>query len=127
MPARSRFGRQQMYYRPPRLLPFSGSLTSLRRERLGSVRGVTSPNAEATTAETFDHALPTDSDSAATGQAVVTAVIHEIEASYRASGVVELQPRLDYPPYRSTILRHPTKDLRHADPETIELVEVLAT
>ena len=82
---------------------------------------MTSPNAEATTAETFDHALPTDSDSAATGQAVVTAGIHEIEASYRASGVVELQPRLDYPPYRSSLLRHPTKDLRHADPEFVEL------
>jgi protocatechuate 3,4-dioxygenase beta subunit len=31
------------------------------------------------------------------------------------------QPRLDYPPYRSSILRHPTKSLHHADPETIEL------
>ena len=30
------------------------------------------------------------------------------------------QPRLDYPPYRSTLLRHPTKSLHHADPETIE-------
>lgn len=29
---------------------------------------------------------------------------------------------LDYPPYRSSLLRHPTKDLHHADPETIELV-----
>lgn len=33
----------------------------------------------------------------------------------------ETQPRLDYPPYRSSILRHPTKSLHHADPETIEL------
>ncbi|KRE82030.1 protocatechuate 3,4-dioxygenase subunit beta [Arthrobacter sp. Soil763] len=33
----------------------------------------------------------------------------------------EIQPRLDYPPYRSSILRHPTKSLQHADPETIEL------
>jgi protocatechuate 3,4-dioxygenase, beta subunit len=80
---------------------------------------VTSPSAE--TGETFDNALPTDSDSAATSQAVITAEIQEIEAGYRASGVVELQPRLDYPPYRSTILRHPTKDLRPADPEAIEL------
>ncbi|MDO9380809.1 MAG: protocatechuate 3,4-dioxygenase subunit beta [Nocardioidaceae bacterium] len=32
------------------------------------------------------------------------------------------QPRLDFGPYRSSLLRHPTKDLRHADPETIELV-----
>ncbi|HWJ65279.1 MAG TPA: protocatechuate 3,4-dioxygenase subunit beta [Nocardioides sp.] len=31
------------------------------------------------------------------------------------------QTRLDYPPYRSSVLRHPTKELRHADPETIEL------
>lgn len=31
-------------------------------------------------------------------------------------------PRLDYAPYRSSILRHPpTKSLHHADPETIEL------
>jgi len=31
------------------------------------------------------------------------------------------QPRLDYPPYRSSLLRHPTKSLQHADPETVEL------
>ncbi len=34
----------------------------------------------------------------------------------------ERAPRLDYPAYRSSILRHPTKDLHHADPETIELL-----
>ena len=33
----------------------------------------------------------------------------------------ETQPRLDFPPYRSSLLRHPTKSLHHADPETIEL------
>jgi protocatechuate 3,4-dioxygenase, beta subunit len=31
-------------------------------------------------------------------------------------------PRADYPPYRSTALRHPTKELRHTDPEEVELV-----
>ena len=31
------------------------------------------------------------------------------------------QPRLDYPPYRSSVLRHPTKDLHRVGPETIEL------
>ena len=31
-------------------------------------------------------------------------------------------PSLNFPPYRSSLLRHPTKDLRHADPEGIELV-----
>lgn len=36
--------------------------------------------------------------------------------------LVEIAPRLDYPPYRSSLLRHPTKDLHHADPEGIELV-----
>ena len=53
-------------------------------------------------------------------QAEVTAEIQEIEAAYQRSGVEETQPRRDYPPYRSSILRHPTKDLHHADPETIE-------
>ncbi|WP_425956912.1 protocatechuate 3,4-dioxygenase subunit beta [Xylanimonas sp. McL0601] len=33
----------------------------------------------------------------------------------------ELGPRRDWPPYRSSRLRHPTKDLHHVDPETIEL------
>jgi protocatechuate 3,4-dioxygenase beta subunit len=32
------------------------------------------------------------------------------------------QPVLDFPPYRSSLLRHPTKDLWHADPEGAELV-----
>ncbi|XVX22088.1 protocatechuate 3,4-dioxygenase subunit beta [Actinomycetota bacterium] len=31
------------------------------------------------------------------------------------------QPRLDFTAYRSSALRHPTKDLHHADPEGIEL------
>jgi protocatechuate 3,4-dioxygenase beta subunit len=31
------------------------------------------------------------------------------------------QPRLDYPAYRSSILRHPTKALHPADPEGVEL------
>ena len=45
----------------------------------------------------------------------------DIAAAYRDAGVVEAQPRLDYAPYRSSVLRHPTKDLQPADPETIEL------
>jgi protocatechuate 3,4-dioxygenase beta subunit len=31
------------------------------------------------------------------------------------------QPRLDFPPYRSSVLRHPTKSLEQADPEGVEL------
>ncbi|MBB4690559.1 protocatechuate 3,4-dioxygenase subunit beta [Paractinoplanes abujensis] len=31
------------------------------------------------------------------------------------------QPRLDYPPYRSSVLRHPTRDRLQVDPEGVEL------
>jgi protocatechuate 3,4-dioxygenase beta subunit len=33
-----------------------------------------------------------------------------------------IHPLLDFAPYRSSILRHPTKELHHADPEGAELV-----
>src|ERR1700733_6087334 len=62
-----------------------------------------------------------NSDSASTTQAEVSAEIAQIESSYQRAGVEEVQPRLDYAPYRSSLLRHPTKDLHHADPESIEL------
>ncbi|MGY0498304.1 protocatechuate 3,4-dioxygenase subunit beta [Nocardia sp. FBN12] len=42
-----------------------------------------------------------------------------ISANY--TGAIETQPRLDYSPYRSSLLRHPTKDPHHVDPELIEL------
>ncbi|HYP45612.1 MAG TPA: protocatechuate 3,4-dioxygenase subunit beta [Propionibacteriaceae bacterium] len=51
----------------------------------------------------------------------IIAEITAIEQAYLRSGVVEDQPRLDYPPYRSSALRHPTKEPRQVDPETIEL------
>ena len=35
------------------------------------------------------------------------------------NGPGEHQPRLDYPPYRSSILRHPTKSPQPADPEGV--------
>jgi protocatechuate 3,4-dioxygenase beta subunit len=73
-------------------------------------------------AESFDRpAVPTDPDSASRTQREMSAEIDAIIDSYEKSANEELQPRLDYPPYRSSLLRHPTKDLRHADPETIEL------
>ena len=34
----------------------------------------------------------------------------------------ETQPRLDFPPYRSAVLRHPVRDVRYADPEGAELL-----
>lgn len=45
----------------------------------------------------------------------------ELADRYQHSAARSAGPQLDYPPYRSTLLRHPTKDLRHADPEELEL------
>ncbi len=62
------------------------------------------------------------SDSAASSQADVSAEIEAIATSYdEGSGETETQPRLDYPPYRSSLLRHPTKAPHQADPEGVEL------
>jgi protocatechuate 3,4-dioxygenase, beta subunit len=44
------------------------------------------------------------------------------DAELKAGGPVNNRTTLDYAPYRSSVLRHPTKDLHHIDPETIELV-----
>jgi protocatechuate 3,4-dioxygenase, beta subunit len=64
-----------------------------------------------------------DPDSASASQAEINAEMTAISETYAqtaGSGRIETQPRLDYAPYRSSLLRHPTKDLVHADPETIE-------
>ena len=39
----------------------------------------------------------------------------------RAGTSARRSPRLDYPPYRSSLLRHPTKSLHQVDPEGVEL------
>ncbi|UDY23426.1 protocatechuate 3,4-dioxygenase subunit beta [Nocardioides sp. Kera G14] len=55
-------------------------------------------------------------------QAQISDEIAAIAAEAEQSGFESVpQPRIDYRPYRSSILRHPTKDLHHTDPETIEL------
>ena len=54
-------------------------------------------------------------------QAAISEEIAAISKAHDAAGLVETQPRTDYPPYRSSLLRHPTKDLHHADPEGVEL------
>jgi protocatechuate 3,4-dioxygenase, beta subunit len=67
----------------------------------------------------------TEPDSAAASQAEIDAEIAAISQEYETSGAVgqaETQPRRDYAPYRSSLLRHPTKGLQHADPETVELL-----
>ncbi len=64
-------------------------------------------------------------DTAAESQQILSDEMKALGDAYaqarRSGAPVETQPRLDYPPYRSSILRHPTKSLQHADPETIEL------
>ncbi|MBO0810558.1 MAG: protocatechuate 3,4-dioxygenase subunit beta [Microlunatus sp.] len=62
------------------------------------------------------------SDAATDSQKTISAEIGRLREQYEHCGATETQPRLDYPPYRSSILRHPTKDPHHVDPETIELV-----
>jgi len=45
----------------------------------------------------------------------------EIAALAVSRSGLAAQPQLDYAPYRSSALRHPTKALQHADPEGVEL------
>ena len=53
----------------------------------------------------------------------ITAEIAAIAAEYRRTGSVAgdpTQPRLDYPPYRSSALRHPKRPPLIVDPEELE-------
>ena len=72
-----------------------------------------------------DSRVVVSSDAAAHSQEEINAEIAAIREEYRrsveATGKEETQPRLDFNPYRSSILRHLSKDLHHVDPETIEL------
>jgi protocatechuate 3,4-dioxygenase, beta subunit len=54
-------------------------------------------------------------------QAEVSAEIAALEIADQRVGLERSQPRLDYAPYRSSQLRHPTKDLQDVDPEGAEL------
>jgi protocatechuate 3,4-dioxygenase beta subunit len=64
-------------------------------------------------------------DAAAESQAAISADIEATHRDYQrgleSGAPVETGPLLDFPAYRSSLLRHPTKDLHHADPETLEL------
>ena len=68
-------------------------------------------------AQSSDAALGTQAELSAE----MTAIITEYTGRLAGGAAPETQPRLDYPPYRSSLLRHPTKDLHHADPEGVEL------
>ncbi len=67
----------------------------------------------------------TNPDAAAASQEEVSAEIGALHEQYRqnleAGGPEETTSRLSFPPYRSSLLRHPTKSLHHTDPEEIEL------
>ncbi|MET1153380.1 protocatechuate 3,4-dioxygenase subunit beta [Arthrobacter sp.] len=80
---------------------------------------------EAFDAETFDDSHVLDPAATADSQETISQEITDIHEAYRkgveAGEAKETQPRIDFAPYRSSLLRHPTKDLHHADPETIEL------
>jgi protocatechuate 3,4-dioxygenase beta subunit len=75
--------------------------------------------------ETFDDSHLLDPAATADSQEKISQEIADSHEAYRksveAGGAEETQPRIDFAPYRSSLLRHPTKDLHHADPETIEL------
>jgi protocatechuate 3,4-dioxygenase beta subunit len=63
-------------------------------------------------------------DAAATSQREISAEIGQVAASYLAGvgdGDGEPGPRLDYPAYRSSVLRHPSQPLVPVDPEPLEL------
>ncbi|GAA1702502.1 protocatechuate 3,4-dioxygenase subunit beta [Dietzia cercidiphylli] len=51
-------------------------------------------------------------------QAEISAEIADLSAGADPSAI---RPCLDYSPYRSSLLRHPTKDLHQVDPEGVEL------
>jgi protocatechuate 3,4-dioxygenase beta subunit len=62
------------------------------------------------------------SDAAASSQSVISDEIARLAEQHQAPrGAPEPQPLLDYPPYRSSVLRHPTQSLQPADPEEVEL------
>lgn len=75
--------------------------------------------------ESFETSHALDPAATADSQETINKEIADIHAAYRkgveAGEPEETQPRIDFAPYRSSLLRHPTKNLHHADPETIEL------
>lgn len=67
----------------------------------------------------------TNPDAATVSQEDMTAEIRNIHQSYEeqkaSGGIEETSARMHFPPYRSSLLRSPTKSLHHTDPEDIEL------
>lgn len=72
-------------------------------------------------ADTVTRSQQPEPDPDLPSQADMDRAIAAQAAAYVADGREETQPHLDYPPYRSSLLRHPTKALQQADPEGAEL------
>ena len=58
-------------------------------------------------------------ESGLVSQRVISEEIEKIQAGAQDG---QTQPRLDFAPYRSAVLRHPARDLRYVDPQGAELV-----
>ncbi|MGC4964064.1 protocatechuate 3,4-dioxygenase subunit beta [Gordonia sp. DT101] len=75
--------------------------------------------------EVFGEHGQISSDAAQGTQQQISDEIARVGADYASSLSAgespETAPRLNYPPYRSSLLRHPTKNFHHSDPEGIEL------
>jgi len=81
---------------------------------------------ETSTDESFENSHALDPAATADSQQQIDQEIADLHGGYRAAvesgeSKEETQPRINFTPYRSSLLRHPTKNLHHADPETIEL------
>jgi len=92
------------------------NVTTDRRPGIGESMSTTTTGLEAP--ETPPRATSGELDT----QARISDEIRSLHAGRAVPSTAQHQPLLDFAPYRSTLLRHPTKDLHHADPETIELV-----
>ncbi|OBJ83301.1 protocatechuate 3,4-dioxygenase subunit beta [Mycobacterium sp. 1245852.3] len=53
-------------------------------------------------------------------QREISAEISELAAHWERNGSADTQPRIDYPPYRSSRLRHPKAGLQEVNPEEAE-------
>ncbi|MFW0782941.1 protocatechuate 3,4-dioxygenase subunit beta [Gordonia sp. CPCC 206044] len=76
-------------------------------------------------AEAFDEHGRVSSDAGQGTQRQISDEIAALAADYEHALAEGAEPetasRLEFPPYRSSLLRHPTKNFAHTDPEGIEL------
>ena len=125
-------GYRQLPARPARAVSESRRCSSSNAPRSASAREVTlAPGVEVLpatrTPSTQRKSAPGGDGARPYGVPVTTPGRHQrgdrrALAGVRSAGAVETDVRLDYPPYRSSLLRHPTKSRVQVDPEGVELV-----